>query len=99
MFQNTLEAKQSKANQNFLKNGAATGTAAFLVKGNTLHSLFQLPINKSKGVIKEKSVEALKELQDAFKGAELIVVDEKYDGAIHTFYDRCKIEASNTRKG
>ena len=48
----------SKANTNFLKVGAPTGTAAFLVKGNTLHSLFQLPINKSKGMIKEKSGEA-----------------------------------------
>ena len=53
---------RSKANQNFLKVGAPTGTAAFLVKGNTLHSLFQLPINKSKGVIKEKSGDALREL-------------------------------------
>ena len=77
---------RSKANQNFLKVGAPTGTAAFLVKGNTLHSLFQLPINKSKGVIKEKSGDALRELQETFKGTELIVIDEKFMIGQYTFY-------------
>ena len=77
---------RSKANQNFLKVGAPTGTAAFLVKGNTLQSLFQLPINKSKGVIKEKSGDALRELQETFKGTELIVIDEKSMIGQYTFY-------------
>ena len=81
-----LNLFRSKANTNFLKVGVPTGTAAFLVKGNTLHSLFQLLINKSKGVIKEKSGEALRELQKTFKGTELIVNDEKSMIGQYTFY-------------
>ena len=77
---------RSKANPNFLKIGAPTGTAAFLVKGNTLHSLFNLPINKGKGVIKELSGDPLRDLQESFKGTELIVIDEKSMIGQYTFY-------------
>ena len=39
---------RSKAGPSFLKVGAPTGTAAFLVKGNTLHNLFHLHITNKK---------------------------------------------------
>ena len=77
---------KSKANPNFLKVGAPTGTAAFIVKGNTLHFLFKLPISNSKGVIKELSGEPLRELQESFKGCELIVIDEKSMIGQYTLY-------------
>ena len=56
---------------------APTGTAAFLIKGNTLHSLFKLPVNIP--FINELAPlrgTALADLQEAFKNTELLIIDE-----------------------
>ena len=71
---------RSKAKPNFMKIGAPTGTAAFLVNGKTLHFLFQLPVNKStasKNKISELKGDQLRSLQKRFENVELLVIDEK----------------------
>ena len=56
--------------EGFLKMAAPTGTASFLIKGDTLHSLFKLPVNiPLKGT-------TLLDLQEKFKNTELIIIDE-----------------------
>ena len=77
---------RDKASPSFLKVGAPTGTAAFLVKGKTLHQLFHLPVSKSKVAIKELSGDSLRQLQDDFKDTELVVIDEKSMIGQYTFY-------------
>ena len=82
-----------KAKPSFLKIGAPTGTAAFLVKGNTLHNLLRLPINNSKSQINELKGENLRDLQEKFKNVELLVIDEKSMIGQYFFYmidARCK---------
>ena len=56
-----------KCGHNFLIKAAPTGTAAFLIGGTTIHSLFRLPLLR--GVNKESpdlSHDALTDLQDPF---------------------------------
>ena len=62
------------AKPTFMKIGAP---AAFLVKGSTLHTLFQLPINHSKNKMSELKGDRLRDLQQKFEDVELIVIDEK----------------------
>jgi ATP-dependent DNA helicase PIF1 len=60
------------------KTAAPTGTAAFNVDGNTLHSMFRLPINQPRDkVIKPLQGTTLSLLQDEFKGVDLLFIDEK----------------------
>ena len=68
---------RSKTKPSFMKIGAPTGTAAFLVKGSTLHTLFQLPINNLKGKMPEIKGDRLRDLQQRFEDVELLVIDEK----------------------
>ena len=68
---------RSKTKPSFMKIGAPTGTAAFLVKGSTLHTLFQLPINNLKGKMPEIKGDRLRDLQKRFEDVELLVIDEK----------------------
>ena len=63
--------------EGFLKMAAPTGTASFLIKGDTLHSLFKLPVN----IPFNKELTPLKgptlhDLQEMFKNTELLIIDE-----------------------
>ena len=70
----------------FMKIGAPTGTAAFLVKGNTLHTLFHLPINSSKNELPDLSGQRLRDFQEAIEDVELVVIDEKSMIGQYCFY-------------
>jgi ATP-dependent DNA helicase PIF1 len=60
------------------KAAAPTGTAAFNVDGNTLHSMCKLPINQPRDkVIRPLSGHALKLIQEEFRGVDLLIIDEK----------------------
>ena len=77
----------SKGMPNFMKIAAPTGTAAFLVKGITLHSLLRLPVNSSKEELKPlKDNEQLRDLQATFKDVNLLVIDEKSMIGQHMMY-------------
>ena len=66
-----------KCKAGFLKMAAPTGTAAFLIKGETLHSLFKLPVNKPfSEELTELQGETLKNFQNTFKDTELLIIDE-----------------------
>ena len=71
----------------FILRGAPTGNAAFLIKGETLHALFKLPLNPDfKKEVKELNYNQLKELQDLFQGCKLVVIDEKSMIGYYTLY-------------
>ena len=76
-----------KCGHNFLIKAAPTGTAAFLIGGTTIHSLFRLPLLR--GVNKELpdlSHDALKDLQDHFQNCKLLVIDEKSMVGLYMLY-------------
>ena len=61
----------------FLKIAAPTGTAAFLIKGTTLHSAFKLPVNvRFNDDIPPLQGSNLHQLQEFFKNTEIIMIDE-----------------------
>ena len=71
----------------FIKRGAPTATAAFMIGGETLHAL--LKINPK--LVPEQDLpplkgEVLRELQDIFANVELIVIDEKSMVGLHMLY-------------
>jgi hypothetical protein len=73
--------------KNFLKIAAPTGTAAFIIKGTTLHSLLKLPLHVSYDKdIPEMYADPLRELQREFEGVELLVIDEKSMVGLHMLY-------------
>ena len=55
--------------------GAPTGVAAYLIKGNTLHSLFRIPANQGFGY-KPLTSDTLNSLHQQFKDVKLIIIDE-----------------------
>ena len=59
----------------FIKRAAPSGTAAFLIGGETLHSLLCLPIGTAK--LEPLGGERLMELQRKFEHVGLLMVDEK----------------------
>ena len=61
--------------KNFLKLSGPTGTASFLIGGETYHSLCNLPINSNQ--IHPLKPDALKRLQDRFRGTKILAIDEK----------------------
>ena len=66
-----------KCKAGFLKMAAPTGTAAFLIKGETLHSLFKLPVNKPfSEELTELKGDTLTKFQNTFKDTELLIIDE-----------------------
>ena len=67
----------SEDKPDFMKIGGPTGSAAFLVKGTTLHKMLKLKINNSQGPIKDLKGKALEDLQTAFEDVHLLVIDEK----------------------
>ena len=67
-----------KGIKNFMKIGALTASAAFLVNGSTLHRLLKLPVNISKKKELPKMQGAsLHALQKEFETVELLVINEK----------------------
>jgi hypothetical protein len=59
----------------FVKTAAPSGTAAFLIGGETLHSLLYLPLGSGK--LEPLAGERLMELQRKFENVGLLVIDEK----------------------
>ena len=58
--------------QDFIKTAAFTGSAAFLIGGETLHRMLSIPVNeKRKHHINEM------DLQMRFKNCGLLIIDEK----------------------
>ena len=61
----------------FLKIAAPTGTAAFLIKGSTLHSCFKLPVNvRYSDDLPPLQGSILHQLQELFKNTEILLIDE-----------------------
>ena len=61
----------------FLKIAAPTGTAAFLIKGDTLHSSLKLPVNTAyNNDLNDLPNLILKSLQDAFVNTQILMIDE-----------------------
>ena len=57
-----------KGVHNFMLKAAPTGGAAFMIGGNTLHSLFKLPLlSSTEKDLPDLNQHSLKELQDLFK--------------------------------
>ena len=56
---------------------APTGTAAFLIGGDTLHSLFAFPTQRhsTKKELKDLSAEKLKDMQKDFQDVHLLLID------------------------
>ena len=59
---------------------APTGTAAFNVSGRTMHSSFKLPVPLSELTFQDLSGPSLESLQDKFRNARVIVIDEMSTG-------------------
>ena len=55
---------------------APTGKAAHLIRGNTIHSAFALPINQFSGIIPQLSSEIAASLRNNFIHLKLIILDE-----------------------
>ena len=73
-----------------MQKAAPTGTAAFLIGGETLHSMFRIPVQglstkKELDSLKDGS-EELRERQQLFKNVELLVIDEKSMMGVYTMY-------------
>ena len=67
-----------KGIKNFMKIGALTASASFLVHGSTLHRLLKLPVNISKAKeLPKLDGASLHALQKEFETVELLVIDEK----------------------
>ena len=62
-------------NQSFVKSAAPSGTAAYLVNGETLHSLLYLPIGKTK--LEPLQGERLADVQRRFLNVGVLIIDEK----------------------
>ena len=76
-----------KGGSNFLLKAAPTGTAAFLIRGNTLHSTFKLPLQVStKKDLPDLSQEILAELQGIFQNCKILVIDEKSMVGLYMMY-------------
>ena len=76
-----------KGGYNFLLKAAPTGNAAFLIGGDTLHSMFKLPIQSStKKELPDLSQDALRDLQSKFKNCKLLVIDEKSMVGLYMLY-------------
>jgi hypothetical protein len=75
---NTLKRYASTIfDHNFIMAAAPSGTAAYLIGGETLHSLLFLPVGGKKGMKDGLTGENLKQLQCRFKNVGVLVIDEK----------------------
>ena len=68
-------AKSIFNHNKFVHTAAPSGTAAFLIKGETLHSLLMLPINYHK--YESLPSDRLLQLQQKFNDIGILVIDEK----------------------
>jgi hypothetical protein len=59
-----------------LKKAAPTGKAALLINGETIHSLFNLPVTNNKNKYNKLEGNKLKELQMNFSNIDFIIIDE-----------------------
>ncbi|CAL4113538.1 unnamed protein product, partial [Meganyctiphanes norvegica] len=76
-----------KGGHNFMLKAAPTGGAAFMIGGNTLHSLFKLPLlSSTEKDLPDLNQQSLKELQDLFQNCKLLVIDEKSMVGLYMFY-------------
>ena len=76
-----------KGGNNFLLKAAPTGTAAFLIRGNTLHSMFKLPLQVStKKELPKLNENLTLELQGIFKNCKILVIDEKSMVGLYMMY-------------
>ena len=71
---NTLRqySKTIGMGQDFIKTAAFTGSAAFLIGGETLHRLLSIPVNE----MRKHHINEM-ELQMRFKNCGLLIIDEK----------------------
>ena len=59
-----------------LKKAAPTAKAAFIIAGETLHSLLSIPVQIDNATLTELSGTRLKTLQEKFKYCEFLIIDE-----------------------
>ena len=67
--------KEELGRDGFVQAAAPPGTAAYLINGNTLHSLLYLPVCTSKFLPLHR--ERLKGMQDTFTNVGILFIDEK----------------------
>ena len=80
VYKNYLASKEkrSKVQRKFLLVAAPTGTAAFNVGGETLHSLFQLAVpTNPNDPAPELCGDQLLVLQSKFRETKILIIDEK----------------------
>ena len=78
---------KDKCGSNFLLKAAPTATAGFLIGGQTLHSLFKLPLQKTcDKELPDLSPDSLKDLQTIFHSCKLLVIDEKSMAGLYMLY-------------
>ena len=67
---------------------APTGTAGFLIGGDTLHATFHIDVGKNsvKKDVKPKSEMQLREIQNKWKDVQLVLIDEKSMMSLYTLY-------------
>ena len=59
-----------------LKKAAPSAKAAFIISGDTLHSLLKISVAKEGVPLADLGTEKLKELQDKFKFCKFLIIDE-----------------------
>ncbi len=59
-----------------MKKGAPTSKAAFIISGETLHSVLEIPVQSKSSVFLPLKNEKLKELQEKFKNCKILIIDE-----------------------
>ena len=69
------EYAKQELGPNFIKAAAPSGTAAFLIGGETLHGMLSLPVGKAK--LEPLQGERLQALQNKFSETGIIMIDEK----------------------
>ena len=62
--------------KNSLKRTAPTAKAAFIINGDTIHSLFNIPVSNRKNYLENLTGDSLSKLQDQFQSIKFIIIDE-----------------------
>ena len=87
-FANCIAKEANKHVAQFMVKAAPTGTAAFLIGGHTLHSLFAIPTQRTstKQEIRNLPAERLRDMQKDFKDVQLLLIDEKSMVGLYMLY-------------